>query len=382
MSSAEIIIGGDVCPTPRNEVYFAQGNSRALLNDLQPLFNSVDLRMVNLECPLTDRPTPILKCGPVLRASSQCINGLIACGIDILCLANNHIYDHGQQGLHNTLEVCGKAGIEVVGAGRNLREARRMLIRSVKGVRLGIIAMAENEFSIASEDSAGAAPLDVVDFVRHMRNARTSVDHVIVIVHGGNEHYPYPSPRLMELCRFMIEEGASAVVCQHSHCPGCYEEYGGGIIVYGQGNLLFDADSEHESWREGFLVRLRMEMNAKPSMDVIPYTQSKAHIGAKRMKPDQETRFLDLLNERSTAIRDKSFVLEEWTDYCSTQRNKYYNLLCGFNSISRMANRNGMLTKAFASLANLPAVFDVIRCESHREALLDILEEDLRRRKR
>ena len=382
MSRADIIIGGDVCPTPRNEAYFRQGDSGALLNDLLPLFKNADLRIVNLECPLIDRPSPIFKRRPVLGTSSQCINGLIACGIDILCLANNHNYDHGRQGLYNTLETCRSAGIEAVGAGRSLQEARHMLVRSVNGLRLGIIAMAQSEFSIASEDSAGAAPLDAIDFIRHVRNARGNTDHVIVIVHGGNEYYPYPSPRLMQLCRFMIEEGASAVICQHSHCPGCYEEYDGGIIVYGQGNLLFDAQTEQSCWWQGFLIRLSLEPNAKPSMDIIPYTQSKAHVGAKRMDPEQETRFLRSLEERSTAISDRSFVLKEWAKYCDTQRNAYYGRLCRFSHFLGRLGATGVVAKAFASCADLPSIINVIRCEAHREALLHILEDDLRRRHR
>jgi hypothetical protein len=100
------------------------------------------------------------------------------------------------------------------------------------------------------------------------------------------------------------------------------------------------------------------------------------------MKPEQEKVFMDLIKERSTAIGDRSFVLEKWADYCETQRNKYYSLLCGFNNVLRMVNRTGILTKFFTSFADLPAVVDVIRCESHREALLSILEDDLRRRKR
>ena len=35
--------------------------------------------------------------------------------------------------------------------------------------------------------------------------------------------------------RFIIEQGARMVICQHSHCAGCYEKYQNGHIIYGQG---------------------------------------------------------------------------------------------------------------------------------------------------
>ena len=33
--------------------------------------------------------------------------------------------------------------------------------------------------------------------------------------------------------------GADVVLCQHSHCIGCYEQYEGAHILYGQGNFHF-----------------------------------------------------------------------------------------------------------------------------------------------
>ena len=85
-------------------------------------------------------------------------------------------------------------------------------------------------------------------------------------MHGGNEGYPYPSPRLMDTCRFLVEQGANAVICQHSHCVGCYEEYRGGHIVYGQGNLIFDASIPPPGWNEGVLVRLHISENGNSQM--------------------------------------------------------------------------------------------------------------------
>ncbi len=64
-------------------------------------------------------------------------------------------------------------------------------------------------------------------------------DKIIVILHGGIEYYPFPSPELQDKCHFLIEEGADIIVCQHTHCAGCIEEYLNGYIIYGQGNLIF-----------------------------------------------------------------------------------------------------------------------------------------------
>ena len=67
-------------------------------------------------------------------------------------------------------------------------------------------------------------------------------DYTIVLYHGGKEYYRYPSPNLQRVCRYMIEKGTDLVICQHSHCIGCEENYLSGKIVYGQGNFIFDCD--------------------------------------------------------------------------------------------------------------------------------------------
>ena len=51
---------------------------------------------------------------------------------------------------------------------------------------------------------------------------------------------------------------ADLVVCQHSHCIGCMEEYDKGTIIYGQGNFLFD-DSESIFWRTSLLLKIDLK---------------------------------------------------------------------------------------------------------------------------
>jgi poly-gamma-glutamate synthesis protein (capsule biosynthesis protein) len=252
-----VLIGADICPIEANTQYLIRGDTETLFHDLLPEFEAADLVLANLECPLIERPSPIRKTGPTFGEAPSCINGIKAGGIDVLCLANNHILDHGAAGLANTLKVCAEAGIATVGAGRNLAEARKILIRELGGVRVGILAVAEHEFSIATRDSWGANPLDPVDVVRNVRAQWDQFDYLIVLVHGGDE-FLVPSPRIKETCRFMIEMGANAVLVQHPHVLGGYEEYQGGHIVYGQGALLMDEAiyRDRKSFHEGFLVKL------------------------------------------------------------------------------------------------------------------------------
>jgi len=220
-----IIVGGDICPIGRNEKLFEAGDAGHIFNDLLIDFERADFSVVNLECPLIRNESPIFKHGPVLGVNSECIKGIKNAGIDLVNLANNHILDHGGNGLQQTLEVFKKFGIGTVGAGRNIDQARQLYTKVLNGIRIAILGLAEHEFSIASRNSYGANPIDIIDYVRNVRSNKKDFDYLIVLLHGGNENFPYPSPRLRETCHFLVETGANAVVVQHTHCAGGYEKY-------------------------------------------------------------------------------------------------------------------------------------------------------------
>ncbi|UCD49589.1 MAG: CapA family protein [Phycisphaerales bacterium] len=371
----DILVGGDVCPIRRSRPYFREGDAQALFNDLMPEFEAADLTIVNLECPLIEGHSPISKGGgPILGASSQCIAGLKKARIDVAALANNHILDHGPEGLMNTIRVCREAGIDVVGAGENLETAGHVLSRTIDGIRIGVLGVAEHEFSIATEASAGANPLDLIAFVRTMRQHRDQFDYMLVLLHGGKEHYRYPSPELQKICRFMVEEGASAVICQHSHCPGCYETYQGGFIVYGQGNLIFDDfPNPRPNWCKGYLVRLTVTPGTTSEMHITPYIQSDAQVGARRMARGEALAFERELEEASTLIRDGAFVQRQWRQYCQSQRYTYFNILRGHSRPLRGLNKLLHFSDLLYSNKELEVLRNVVRCETHREVLDTIL---------
>jgi Bacterial capsule synthesis protein PGA_cap len=120
---ATILVGADPCPIEGNQPYFVRGDAESLFHDLLPEIRSADLAIANLEGPLIDSPSPIPKTGPIFGEPSGCIAGIRNAGFHALCLANNHILDHGARGLENTLRVCAGAGIATVGAGQDLASA-------------------------------------------------------------------------------------------------------------------------------------------------------------------------------------------------------------------------------------------------------------------
>lgn len=374
---ASIVIGGDVCADGINEQAFADGDASRLYRGLAERLRAADLTVVNLESPLYARPSPIRKSGPVLGVPERCVAGLAAGGVDLVGLANNHAMDHSAAGLASTMRACAGRGIATVGAGASLAEARRIHVADAAGLRIGVLAMAEREFGLAGRDKPGVNPLDPVEFVRCVREQRGALDFLVVLLHGGNEHLRYPRPSLVQLCRFFVEEGADAVLCQHSHCIGCIERYRGGTIVYGQGNFIFDSPGDPDSWREGGLVCIDLEPGRPAQVEFVPVGQSIGLPGAHALEGERRQAVLDGIAERSRVLDDPRALERRWDEFCAAQKALYLRRLGTRSRLARGLDRlTGNVRGGYARSWKARAEhLNLIRCESHREALIRILSD-------
>ena len=134
MKPLTILIGGDLGPTRSNFTFFSESQMAELIRGgLLSILASADIRIFNLEIPLTDLPNPIDKDGPCLMAPSNTVKGIKALHPSLFTLANNHILDQGDAGLINTMAVLRNSGIPFVGAGNDLNEARKPVILERNG---------------------------------------------------------------------------------------------------------------------------------------------------------------------------------------------------------------------------------------------------------
>ena len=104
-------------------------------------------------------------------------------------------------------------------AGRNLADSYEPWIFEKNGLSLAVLAVAENEFGGATADRPGMAAFSLGRLSQAMDAARRKAAFVIVVIHGGNEYNPLPSPRVIERYRLIARLGADAVIGMHTHCP-------------------------------------------------------------------------------------------------------------------------------------------------------------------
>lgn len=372
------LIGADIVPTKSNLVPFCEGNANALVgSELLAILKSVDYALFNLEVPLADKKSPIEKCGPNLIAPTEAVRGLKALNKGAFCLANNHIMDQGAEGLSTTLSVLDAAEIPHFGAGENLADAMEPFLVSVGGKRLGVYACAEHEFSIASECMPGANPFDPLESIDHVRSLRQLCDYLVVLYHGGKEHYRYPSPLLRKGCRKLAEAGANLVVCQHSHCIGCAEDWSNCTIVYGQGNFLFD-DTENEFWQTSLLIKV--VLSEDPIVSYLPLRKHGAQVILATGRDAEE--IVGDFRKRSHEITVPGFVESKYADFSVQSLDGYLNTYApGSHTLAgRIVGKltrqkmSRMLTNRRQMLAEL----NYLDCEAHRELFVEGIREFLK----
>ncbi|MDH7497376.1 MAG: CapA family protein [Syntrophomonadaceae bacterium] len=122
---------------------------------------AADLAMANLESPLADCGSPLPGKAICFRARPELVGALQRAGFDVLSLANNHSLDYDWPALEQTLTLLAAHGVHSVGAGRDLRQARRPVILERQGIKVGILAYTDEP--LVSSDFKGDPHSSSVD---------------------------------------------------------------------------------------------------------------------------------------------------------------------------------------------------------------------------
>ena len=376
----KVIVYGDFHPRNRGREVAKAGKYESLFSEVKAVNEAYDYRIANLECPVvTGEASPIAKDGPCIKCGEEGPALLGYAHFDCVTLANNHFRDYGEEGVRQTLQALQKHGIDHVGGGRRLDEASRTLFKEVKGATLAIVNCAEHESSIATDSRGGSNPLDPIRQYRAIKEARAQADYVVVIVHGGVEHYDKPTPRMQECYRFFVDAGADAVVNHHQHCFSGYEVYQGKPIFYGLGNFFFDNPKcVGEGWNKGYAVGLNLE-DGRVEFQLIPYLQCSGQPGWTRLDEKEEAEFLQTIGAINAIIADPTALKKAHLQFLEEHVGLNEALLTPYTSYwAEALCEKGWLPNYYPK-KKLVVLLNRIECESHRERLIHYINHRLGR---
>ena len=217
--------------------------------ELLGIMQGADVLVVNNEFCYSDRGEPTPGKDYTFRADPKRVEALKEMGTDLACLANNHVFDYGEDALLDTLSTLKDAGLPYIGAGENLREAERIQYYVSGGRKIAIVNATQIERSTTftreatAEVSGVFKTLNPENCVRAIQRAKKNADICIVAVHWGTEGNEYYGGDQVALAEAYVGAGADAIVGGHTHCLEGIEYMGAVPIYYSLGNFWFSTSA-------------------------------------------------------------------------------------------------------------------------------------------
>jgi poly-gamma-glutamate synthesis protein (capsule biosynthesis protein) len=365
----KVLIAGDYCERFRVEECVAARDYNKLFDKaVCKYIQTADYSIVNFEFPIVvGDKKPLFKCGPNLKGTSLSAEAIKYAGFKCASLANNHILDYGTDAMLDTKRILEEIGIDTVGVGENLDDASSVLFKNVNGKSLAIINCCEHEFSLATPTSPGANPLNPVRQFYNIQEARKRADYVLVIVHGGHEHWQLPSPRMVELYHYFVDCGADAVVNHHQHCYSGSEVYHGKPIIYGLGNFCFDIQplKKNDIWNCGCMAEIVFSSESV-EYRLIPIEQCDDNVG---VHLSNQICFEKRQSELNAIISNSKLLSEKTYEYYKKSIGLCASIMNPTLNRYLLALQKRKLLPTPLTKEWLIKVQNFVLCESHRDKL-------------
>ena len=214
-----------------------------LFSDVSSAFRQTDAVVINLECPLTNENNPTRK--PFVFQAKPCYaDSLRKMGVTHACMANNHTYDQGTNGVADTKHYLSKAGIEPIGVGKTSTERLRpkLIVNGRDTLALFSISFLmpcnwDNKEGAMGINIATASQL--ASTIRLFKQKHQQAK-IVVMPHWGIEYDTLASAMQHQQAETLVNAGADLVVGHHPHVMQNSESIRGSNVFYSLGNFVFD----------------------------------------------------------------------------------------------------------------------------------------------
>ncbi len=255
---AELLFGGDIMLSRYIGEMMAQRQDYNFpYAQIKSTLAKADLVVANLEGPISNLGK---SAGHLysFRADPRASQGLKNAGIDVLSVANNHLFDYGSVAFVDTLKNLREAGLNYVGGGNNWTEAHQGNYQEINGVKITLLAYTDllPEDEAASGNQAGFAYLDLDQMAQDIKAAKAKSDLVLVSFHWGQEYETRHNKQQEKVALAAIAAGADLIVGHHPHVVQDIDVYGGVSVAYSLGNFIFDQNFPASDTRNGLMLKV------------------------------------------------------------------------------------------------------------------------------
>lgn len=291
--------GGDVCIYAVGDVGPSRPDPDTLFDLVRARIQAADVAFMQLELPISTRGFRLPQVRHTDRAPAASADAFRRAGFHVVSLAGNHCMDWGPDALNDTVAALTSSGLQVVGVGNDILEARRPVFVQSKGRRIAFLAYSSilPQGYWATEARAGCAPMrawthyeqiehdqpgtpcrvhtfanreDLQALVDDVAAARAQADFVAVSIHWGIHFIPgVIADYQRDVGRAAIDAGAGVVLGHHAHILKGVDVYKGRPIIYSLCNFAMDLhmDEKHAN-SKGFREIQKLHPDWQPDFSI------------------------------------------------------------------------------------------------------------------
>ena len=257
--------------------------------DIACLLDTMDYVVGNLETPFSEKRKSWGAKSAYLCSSPQNVDILKMLHVDAVTLANNHMYDYGDEAFVLTQTLLDEAGIAWYGV-----NGKELLIEK-NGNKIaftGFCCYSTNPLKCVEYGHYGINEFDMKNAEKILAKHRKAGYFNIVAVHAGIEHVNYPSLETIAVAKKLKQTGPLIYYGHHPHVAQPVMQQDDSIIAYSLGNFCFDDTYTKisgdkplvklsEDNRKSFVLVVSIENNVICGFNVVPIYigTDKIHLG-------------------------------------------------------------------------------------------------------
>lgn len=192
-----------------------------------------DFNLANLESPIIDN-CPEGKTGTFTFCGDTRFLPQLVENKFIFNLANNHIFNYGQDGFSQTKNFLNQNNIGYVYSHQSDSE---FFQKEINGISFGFLG-----FDFITNPKL--SPQEIVNLIKKYDS---QVNWLVLSIHWGNEYLPQAESWRIKLAHQFVDAGVDIIAGHHPHVVQEHEIYQNKPIYYSLGNFIFDQNWSKET---------------------------------------------------------------------------------------------------------------------------------------